>query len=399
MASIVANKAANKAANNSQSNYKFPYGRFISKNASSLNKLIHFINATKLVVYKMGRLGVLAGVFVGVLVLVLAGCVQQDARMVTLEGQTFGTTYSIKYLDQPHSPGKDTIHEAVKKRLVEIDNIMSTWNDKSEITKLNATPVNEKLYISDELMELLAISDEIYHSSLETFDISVGPLVRIWRAKDRGENEIPTDAEIEKARELIGLDYLELGLDDNSVTKHRQLDLTVDAIGKGYGVDEIGKVIAGFGISDYLVEIGGEILAQGSRSRTGKNDDDSGWRVAIEQPDELLRSSFGVFVLQDQAMATSGDYRNYYEKDGVRYSHIIDPRTARPVTHRLASVSVVHPSTTYADAWATALFVLGENEGLQVANDFGIAAYFIARSDEGFVATQSNEFANIITNN
>lgn len=333
------------------------------------------------------------------ILMTLVSCAQKDSRMVTLQGQTFGTTYSIKYLAHPHSPEAEQVHQAIKQRLTEIDNIMSTWNAKSEITKLNATPINTKLRISEELLELLAISDELYHASFKTFDISVGPLVNIWKAKDSGDNKIPTDEEIALARTQVGMDYLELDLDGSSVSKRRKLDLTVDAIAKGYGVDEIGKLIAGLGISDYLVEIGGEILAQGSRESSGKNDKDQGWRVAIEQPDEVVRSSFDVFTLKNQAMATSGDYRNYYEKDGVRYSHIIDPRTAKPVRHRLASVSVVHSSATYADAWATALFVLGEQEGLAVANEEGLAAYFISRAEDGFVVIQSDEFVASNPNN
>lgn len=351
---------------------------------------MHKHNITKLL---------LAGLVL-VSVVLMTSCAQEDSRTVTLQGQTFGTTYSIKYLAHPHSPEPETIHQAIKQRLIEIDNIMSTWNANSEITKLNATPINTQLRISEELLELLAISDEIYHASHKTFDISVGPLVNIW--KESAETNIPTDDEIAAAKNQIGLDYLELDVETNSVIKRRNLDLTVAAIGKGYGVDEIGKVIAGFGILDYLVEIGGEILASGSRGTKGENakhQEHQGWRVAIEQPDELVRNSFELFILRDQAMATSGDYRNYYEKDGVRYSHIIDPRTAKPVTHRLASVSVVHSSTTYADAWATALFVLGENEGLQLANEVGIAAYFISRSDAGFVVTQSDEFLVINSDN
>lgn len=334
----------------------------------------------------------LQGIVLVLLSLCLISCTTEDVRIQKLSGNIFGTTYNIKYLAHPHSPPLAEIEQRILTRLGQIDAVMSTWNSESEISNLNQQPVGVPMEISAELRQMLALSRQITEDSHGAFDISVGPLVRLWGFDDNYVPEnIPTADEIAAVSAIVGLDYLKL--EGQTVIKLRPLYLTLDAIAKGYAVDEAGRVLEASGIDNYLVEIGGEIFAKGSRGGRQKQ---KGWRIAIEQPDELLRKSFDLFTLSNQAMATSGDYRNYYEKDGIRYSHIIDPRTARPVSHRLASVSVVHQSATIADAWATALFVLGLEEGLTLADATNIAAYFIQRNDDGFSAVSSQKFMDLL---
>ena len=319
------------------------------------------------------------------LCLLFLSCAREDTRLRNLSGGIFGTTYNIKYLAHPHSPPQEEVERAILDRLSEVDAIMSNWNPTSEITRLNEHPVGEAIQINADLVKLLELSINVQKGTLGAFDISVGPLVSLWGFDGYIPETSPTPEQINEARARMGIEYLGIDFATSEVTKNRDLQLVLGAIAKGYGVDELGDVLLELGIDNYLVEIGGEVLSHGSR----RND---GWRVAVEQPDELLRKPFDVFVLRNQAMATSGDYRDYYEKDGIRYSHIIDPASGYPVSHRLASVSVIHESTTIADAWATGLFVLGATKGLKVANDSNIAAYFIERRDEGFVAIMSDEF-------
>ncbi|MCH9665881.1 MAG: FAD:protein FMN transferase [Gammaproteobacteria bacterium] len=338
----------------------------------------------------MNRYPQLLFIVTGLFLVLLNSCAD-NARTIDLHGNIFGTTYNIKYLSTSKTAGSQIVHRAILERLGEIDSKMSTWEQDSEIIKLNKKPLNVELPISQELIEILELSVQLNQDTLGVFDISIGPLVNIWGFDDDSvPNKIPTAAEVATANERVGLEHLELDMKANTAIKRRDLWLTLGAIAKGYGVDEIGKVLEGYGVTNYLVEIGGEILAKGSRSSQTQ-----GWRVAIEQPDEIARQSFDVLILKDLAIATSGDYRHYAEIDGIRYSHIIDPRTALPVSHRLASVSVLHPSTAYADAWATALYVLGAEDGLQLANDVGLAAYFIVRSDDEFVPISSEAFTEI----
>jgi thiamine biosynthesis lipoprotein len=170
---------------------------------------------------------------------------------------------------------------------------------------------------------------------------------------------------------------------DGAVVKARP-DLVVDlsGIAKGYGVDAVSRELSSMGYGDHLVEIGGELQARGQRP------DGTAWRVAIEEPDAEGRAVHRVLTLSDRGMATSGDYRNYYEQDGVRISHTIDPRDGRPIRHALASVTVLHPEAMYADAWATALDVLGPEAGFDLARERGMAAYFIVRGEGATFTTR-----------
>ncbi|MHC4385263.1 MAG: FAD:protein FMN transferase, partial [Planctomycetota bacterium] len=161
------------------------------------------------------------------------------------------------------------------------------------------------------------------------------------------------------------------------------LECDLSAIAKGYGVDEVVSALEDLGWSDVFVEVGGEVSVRGDRPGGGA------WRVGIERPDDEGRVVFGVVALRDQAMATSGDYRSFYEDGGERRSHLIDPRAGRPVEHGLASVSVVHPRAVLADAWATALNVLGPEEGADLAQAEGISAFFILRTPAGDFATRA----------
>lgn len=328
--------------------------------------------------------------------LILLSCNRDNHHYIKLQGKIFGTTYSIKYLAQAHSPKSERIHNDIKKRFNEIDLIMSTWKDNSELSMLNKYPIKKNFSASEELVDILILSKELNKKTEGAFDISIGPLVNLWGFGPNNLPQlIPTSEQINQARHNIGLDKLHINKANLSITKEVPLYLTLSAIAKGYAVDEIAKALEEYGISDYLVEVGGEIRVLGSR-----NTKDPGWRIAIEQPDEQGRNAHQILELVNLGMATSGDYRNYYEKDGMRYSHIIDPITAKPVKHNLASVSVIHPNTAIADAWATGLFVLGTSKGLALAEEHNIAAYFISRSSGDnkppFLLSKTTNFNKIV---
>ena len=312
--------------------------------------------------------------------------IYQEEGLITLQGSIFGTTYSIKYPIGKGAERPEKIQQKVMTRLEEIDNLMSTWKEDSQLSRFNRLPPHQTMEVDQELIAMLVLSSMMNRISEGAFDITVGPLVNLWgfgpqgRA-DEAKQAIPTKEELEAARANTGTSHLLIGRD--SLNKKTSLYLDLSAIAKGYAVDEAGRVLQQLEINNYLVEIGGELFARGRKPNGDK------WQIAIEEPTGKALSVHKTIGLENLGMATSGDYRNYYEKGGVRYSHTIDPRTMKPVFHQLASATVVHRSTAMADAFATALMVMGTKKALNFAKKHNLAVYLIKREEEGF----SNHFS------
>ena len=326
------------------------------------------------------RARVLLPIFLVVLVaLFVQRMVIHDRGPVTVEfaGPTMGTRYLVKVV-LPEVDGRVTgaISDAVEARLAEVNRQMSTYDPESVISRFNAARTTDPVPVPPEFLTVYEIARLVHERSEGAFDVTVGPLVQLWGFGPAGETPLPTEAELAAARERVGSGYLEAG--PGTLRKTRpDVEIDFSAVAKGFGVDEVARVLERLGQDDYLVEIGGEIRSAGHR------DDGQPWRVAIERPDPARRAVHHVIELGDAALATSGDYRNFHEEDGTRLTHIIDPRTGRPVTHTLASTSVVADDCATADAWATALLVLGPEEGLRVAEARGLAAYLIVREPDG----------------
>ena len=211
------------------------------------------------------------------------------------------------------------------------------------------------------------------------FDITAGPLVNIWGFGPEQDFTVPGEQQINTALRLAGQGKLQLDAAAPALKKaHGGMYIDLSAIAKGFAVDEIAGYLDRQQLDNYLVEIGGEIRAR------GVNDENRPWQIGIENPVTGQRTVRSIIKLENMAMATSGGYRNYFEKDGISYSHTIDPRTGYPVTHELASVTVLHPSAMLADAWATGLLVLGPEKGYATALENGLAAYFIVHGETGF---------------
>lgn len=333
------------------------------------------------------RRWILPGLFV--LALFVAVFVRQPApddgaRVVTeLVGLTMGTTYSVKVVTGPMAdPDRQALHRAIEGVLAAVNGEMSTYQPDSELSKFNASPRTDPVPASAHLRAVLSEALRIGALSGGAFDVTVGPLVNAWGFGPDGEQTPPDDATVAALRERVGLDKIRLV--GEAVQKARP-DVFVDlsAIAKGHGVDRVAEVLEGQGFSEYLVEIGGELRARG-HNREGRR-----WRVGIEKPDDTARALIEVIALSDASLATSGDYRNFYEKDGKRISHTIDARSGRPIEHRLASVSVVHPDCATADGLATALNVLGPEEGFELARSEKLAALFIVRAADGRFTEQA----------
>ncbi len=322
--------------------------------------------------------------------LALAAC-KRGADDITLTGQTMGTNYTVVAVDPDKSLTKEKLLEAIESSLSQTDKQMSNWNPQSEISQINASRSTDPIEISPEMDYLLRAAQEVHMASDGQFDLTVGPLIELWGFGKKGaDSEIPSDAEIAATLDLIG-QTSSVKLDGGKLLKLKpEAEMYLAAIGKGFGVDQLGATLESFGITNYMVEIGGDLLAKGN------NPDGVPWNIAIETPDSSKVEIMSVVRISDYGMATSGDYRNYFEEDGVRYSHIIDSKTGRPVAHTTASVTVLTDNAMMADAWATALLVVGRERGLEIAEEQGLAAYFIERDTSqeelSFISTPSAGF-------
>lgn len=311
-----------------------------------------------------------------------------------ISGPTMGTQYHISWVSSQSGQDamnseKERLKNQIEVLLTAINRSMSTYDPESELSLLNTQFKSQWQDISVDLFRVLMMAKQVNQRSEGAFDVTIGPLVNLWGfGPNKSEYEVPSEAQITQVRGDIGSEVLDLRLRDEGyqlkTAEKRYIDLS--AIAKGYAVDEIGRFLQREGIKNYLVEVGGEIVANGSKPK------EQPWRIAIEAPNDDGRSVQIIVPLANMGIATSGDYRNFFEKNGQRYSHTIDGRTGYPVTHNLASVSVLHETVALADAWATALTVLGSDAGLKLAEEYKLAAYFIVRTETGFKQYKTRQF-------
>ncbi len=305
-------------------------------------------------------------------------------------GSAMGTTWSVKVADDGLDDAQErAITDAATSSIERVDALMSTWRVDSELVRLNAQPPGSAFPVAPETFRVFEIAQRVSALSGGAFDVTVSPLVDAWGfgAGARAlEPARPSPDELRELRARVGYEKLELDRAAGTITKRAiGVECDLSAVAKGFAVDEVARKLHELGIDDFLVEIGGELRASGVRL------DGAVWRVAIEEPDALDRRIHRVVALRDAAMATSGDYRNYYELEGKRVSHSIDPRTGAPIRHRLASVTVIHAEAAEADALATALNVLGPQAGYSLAKAEGLTAYFLIRDPDGRFRTEMTQ--------
>ena len=309
-----------------------------------------------------------------------AGC---GGGYQAVDGQTMGTTYRV-LARCPDSLDADRI-EAV---LAGVNASMSNWDKESEISRFNASPVGRWSTLSAPLAEVMRVALTLSAMSDGAFDVSAGALVDVWGFGPAPARRWPDDAEVETARARTGFRHLELA--GSRLRKTLDVSIDLSALAKGYGVDAVAAAVDGQGCADYLVEIGGEVRVRGN-NRKGRP-----WLLGIEMPD-ASDAAYRRVELHEGAVATSGDYRNFFERDGTRYAHIIDPRLGTPVTHALASVTVVHASAMWADGYATLIAVLGPEAGFALAESNDLAAYLLVRGDDGLEPRATASMASLLT--
>ncbi len=305
----------------------------------------------------------------------------RGSREIHLSGGTMGTTYNIKFFppdDSWNEAAERRLEDDIAKTLDDVNQKMSTWLPDSELSRFNRSEVGEPFTLSAETFGVFEAALEVSKRSGGAFDITVGPVVNAYGfGPGLDHYEEPDAATLDRLAEAIGYQKLLIDPAHRTVTRtHAGMYCDLSAIAKGYGVDRVAAVLDRHAIGGYMVEIGGEVRLRGRR------DKDRLWRIAVEKPVGEGRPLQKILELTDISIATSGDYRNFFIRDGRRISHTIDPRTARPVEHTLASVTVLHEHCMWADAWATALMVLGPQEGFAVAEREKLAVLFLIRQDD-----------------
>ena len=330
------------------------------------------------------------------LCLLVVGCKPKTDPIQSIQmlsGRTMGTTYSIKVAPKGNIPSLLKISKEVERVLAEVNLQMSTYIPSSEISRFNASESTEWFAVSSETAAVVQMAQEISGASHGAFDVTVGPLVDLWGFGATGKVTTPPAAEqVAEVVQDVGFQKLELRLDPPALRKQVPgLQVDLSAIAKGHGVDRVAACLFAIGVNHFFVEVGGEVRTSGTKL------DGQPWRVGIEEAESELpigdaRPIHEVLELSDQALATSGNYRNYFEADGRRYAHTLDPRTGFPAEVEIASASVIAESCALADGIATAMMCVGYREGLELAEQNGWAVLLMIRTDGTFSDVRSTRF-------
>lgn len=306
----------------------------------------------------------------------LSGC-NSDIQTYKLQGKTMGTQYNISIV-KPETIDIQNLQASIDEKLVNINQQMSTYLDDSELSRFNQTPSTDWFEVSSPVVKVVNAALTVSQQSHGAFDATVFPLIKRWGFGPEFRQDIPSNEELKTLNEQIGYEHIQVRTEPPALKKDKVgIMLDLSAIAKGYAVDQITEYLNQQGFTNHLVEIGGEVRA------TGLNAKQQAWQIGIEKPLNNQRSQFIGIPLNNESVATSGNYRNYFEHEGKRYSHTIAPKTGKPVTHQLASVTVIHPENMWADAYATAIMVLGEEKGLALAEELKLPVYLLNHTEDG----------------
>lgn len=314
--------------------------------------------------------------------LVLVGCGERTERF---EGPTMGSRYSVQYLRDAAGPSPEQARQATEAILAEVDLQFSTYRADSQVSRFNALAAGSCMALPAPMLELVGFGEQLARQSDGAFDLTLEPLLNLWGFGPQARGvRVPEAHELAAARANTGHQHLQVR--DGQLCKDASVQLDFNAIAAGYTVDRVSARLAELGVRSSLVEITGEMKARGYKA------DSSPWHVAIEVPRDDEQQAQRIVALQDMAISTSGDYRNYFLEGGRRYSHTLDPHSGAPIAHELAAVTVLDPSALHADGLSTLLLVLGPQAGPAFAEDHGVAAFFVSRQGEGFKVHTSSRF-------
>ncbi|NOX17563.1 MAG: FAD:protein FMN transferase [Chlorobi bacterium] len=331
--------------------------------------------------------------------LLFFGCKQKESPVqyeITFSGKTMGTSYSIK-VELPDSSGiakkSEMITIGVNNVLQSVDRMMSTYKVDSEVSRFNNFTDTNWFPISKEFAKVVSAALEIGKASNGALDITVEPLVNLWGFGPKEKRiTIPDSQEVKTLLNITGIDKIKIGENPTAIKKSiPETEIDLSSIAKGYGVDKAAEYLLKNGYNNFMVEVGGEVRA------SGKNANFEEWNIGVSNPVDRNKI-IKVVQLSADALATSGDYYNYFEYRGKIYSHTIDPTTGYPVTHNLVSVSVIHNSCMYADGYATAIDVLGPEKGLTFAKKMKLPVYLISKRNDSLVFSYTDQFLKYLKN-
>ncbi|MBW9402180.1 FAD:protein FMN transferase ApbE [Leclercia sp. EC_58] len=342
------------------------------------------------------RVGLLATLFM------LAACdapapsaKSETAAATVLEGKTMGTFWRVSAIDLSAARAEE-LRGKIQAQLDGDDQLMSTYKNDSALMRFNQSKSTSPWPVSEAMADIVTESLRVGYKTNGAMDITVGPLVNLWGfGPNKQPVKTPDQTQIDDARAQTGLQHLTVINQSGKQYLEKDIpDLFVDlsTVGEGYAADHLARLMAEEGIPRYLVSVGGALVSR------GMNASDKPWRVAIQKPTDEQNAVQAIVDINGHGISTSGSYRNYYELDGKRISHVIDPQTGRPITHNLVSVTVIAPTALEADAWDTGLMVLGTEKAKEVVRQQGLAVYMITREGEGFKTWMSPQFASFLVN-
>ena len=320
----------------------------------------------------------------------LAGCFNSTVSVSEISGATMGSTYSIKWVPVKGTPDPVELQADIERELEVFDAQVSTWRDDSDLSRFNALPAGACAPMPQPVLDMVQLAQSLNAASDGRFDVTVSPLLDLWGFhRADGVQVVPDQPSIDRALQKVGQQHLRI--EDDTLCKDADVEVDLSSLAAGYMVDRAAEQLVALGITDYMIEMTGELKA------VGRKPGDVPWRIAIEEPRDDERMATMVVELDGYAISTSGDYRNYFEYDGKRYSHTVDPLTGWPVMHGLSAVTVMDPSTLMADGLSTLLLVLGPEKGWQYAQDNNVAALFVVREGAEFVSRPTPLFEALTT--
>lgn len=329
-------------------------------------------------------LRIIKPVIAAALAAALTGCLFSDT-LETFGGPTMGSTYTVKYVRSTGVPQPHELQFEVEAFLAELDGQMSTYRKDSDIERFNDAPAGTCQAMPEPVLMLVRYGKELSQISDGAFDLTLEPLLNLWGFGPKGQGErVPNAEALAEVRQRVGHQHLRI--EGTQLCKDAAVEVDFNAIAAGYAVDSIGELLHRKGVRSYMVEATGELKA------VGRKPDGSPWRIALEEPRDDQRVAQRIIELDGYGVSTSGDYRNYFEENGQRYSHTLDPSSGAPINHRLAAVTAIVPSALHADGLSTVLLVLGPERGYAFAEREQIAAFFITREEDGFSTRSTPAF-------
>lgn len=334
------------------------------------------------------RQAILTSLFCLSIGFLLAACEPvEEFVQYQFSGPTMGTQYNVSIVLEQGQKIHPDLEQLIDGKLAELNQSMSTYLPDSEVSLLNQQANREWQTVSKPLFEVLSTAQQISDLSKGAFDITVAPLVNLWGfGPETRESLKPNEEEIKQRLSQVGYKKLHLDSEQSAIRMDSPVSLDLSAVAKGYGADQVANLLLSLGYANFMVEIGGEIMVKGHSVRA------TPWRIGIEKPSSGRQGVQQAINISNVGVATSGDYRNYFEQDGQRFSHTINPVNGKPITHNLVSVTVITDKASEADALATAINVMGYEKGKKLAQDQQLAVYFIRKQGDRFVSDYTPHF-------